>query len=46
MQPQQIVAVDPFDLPDWLGTDEVTWSADAGLRTGHHVRGNLDLAGP
>lgn len=33
--------VDPFDLPDWLGTCEVTWSADAGLRTGHRVPGRL-----
>jgi len=23
--------VDPFDLPDWLGTDEVTWSAECAL---------------
>ncbi|WP_426244574.1 hypothetical protein [Nocardioides sp. LHG3406-4] len=41
MSPPPIVLVDPFDLPDWLGTGEVTWSADAGLRTGHHVRGIL-----
>ena len=33
--------VDPFDLPEWLGVDEVTWSADAGLRTGHRVPGRL-----
>lgn len=33
--------VDPFDLPDWLGEAEVTWSADAGLRTGHRVPGRL-----
>ncbi len=45
VQPQPIVAVDPFDLPDWLGTDDVTWSADAGLRTGHHVRGILTSPG-
>lgn len=23
--------VDPFELPEWLGTDEVTWSARCGL---------------
>ena len=23
--------VDPFELPDWLGTDDVTWSARAAL---------------
>jgi hypothetical protein len=33
--------IDPFDLPDWLGTHEVVWRADAGLRTGHLVRGRL-----
>jgi len=33
--------VDPFDLPDWLGEGEVTWEADAGPRSGHHVRGAL-----
>ncbi len=45
MQPQPILTVDPFDLPDWLGTDEVAWSADEGLRTGHHVRGLLTSPG-
>ncbi|WP_295661260.1 hypothetical protein [uncultured Nocardioides sp.] len=45
MQPQPILTVDPFDLPDWLGTDQVTWSADFGLRTGHHVRGELTSPG-
>ncbi|KQW52924.1 hypothetical protein ASC77_01020 [Nocardioides sp. Root1257] len=33
--------VDPFDLPDWLGVAAVTWSAQAGLRTGYAVRGEL-----
>ncbi len=33
--------VDPFDLPDWLGTGEVTWSADSGVRSGHLVLGAL-----
>jgi hypothetical protein len=37
--------VDPFDLPDWLGTDDVVWRADAGLRTGHLVRGRLTADG-
>lgn len=26
--------VDPFDLPEWLGTDPVTWSAVGPLRQG------------
>lgn len=33
--------IDPFDLPEWLGEEEVTWAADAGLRTGHAVAGRL-----
>ena len=33
--------IDPFDLPEWLGTDDVVWRADAGLQTGHLVRGRL-----
>lgn len=33
---------DPFDLPEWLGEQEVTWSPEAGVRTGHLVRGLLE----
>jgi hypothetical protein len=33
--------VDPFDLPEWLGLHDVVWTSDAGLRTGHLVRGEL-----
>jgi hypothetical protein len=33
--------VDPFDLPDWLGTGEVSWSAGSGLHGGHRVTGSL-----
>ncbi len=32
--------VDPFDLPEHLGTAEVIWAADDGL-AGHRVRGRL-----
>ncbi len=38
--------VDPFDLPEWLAEGDVTWSADSGLRTGHHVIGTLTGSGP
>ncbi|MDF1602465.1 hypothetical protein [Nocardioides sp. YIM 152315] len=38
-------AVDPFDLPDWLGVADVTWTARAGLRTGYAVAGQLDADG-
>lgn len=33
--------VDPFDLPDELGSGEVVWSADDGLACGYRVRGTL-----
>ncbi|HEY0949381.1 hypothetical protein [Nocardioides sp.] len=33
--------VDPFDLPDWLGVSDVTWSAASGVRRGHAVSGLL-----
>ena len=35
------VEVDPFDLPEWLGTSDVTWEALSGLRAGHLVIGRL-----
>ena len=38
---QAITDIDPFDLPEWLGTGDVVWRADAGLQTGHLVRGRL-----
>ena len=37
--------IDPFDLPDWLGTAEVTWCAESGVRQGHHVAGSLASEG-
>lgn len=37
--------LDPFDLPDWLGSAEVTWAAESGLRAGHHVTGCLSEPG-
>ena len=40
-----ITDIDPFDLPDWLGTVDVVWRADVGLRTGHLVRGRLTASG-
>ncbi len=36
-----LTAVDPFDLPEWLGESDVTWSAERGLRTGSSVPGEL-----
>lgn len=40
-----IIDVDPFDLPEWLGTVDVVWRAESGLGSGHHVRGLLTGAG-
>jgi hypothetical protein len=36
-----ITDIDPFDLPEWLGTHDVVWSSDTGLGAGHLVRGRL-----
>ena len=40
-QPEPVVELDPFDLPEWLGEDDVTWTSERGLRTGHLVTGLL-----
>jgi len=37
----ELPALDPFDLPDWLGTESVTWHARGADRTGFHVLGAL-----
>ncbi|HEY6933549.1 MAG TPA: hypothetical protein VI452_09130 [Marmoricola sp.] len=34
--------VDPFDLPEWLGVEEVGWTAASALADQHRVRGRLD----
>lgn len=46
MDQPTLADVDPFDLPEWLGTSQVVWQADAGLRTGHLVHGRLTGDGP
>lgn len=33
--------IDPFDLPEWLGVEEVVWHADAPLGASHRVAGRL-----
>lgn len=38
---EPVVELDPFDLPEWLGVEDVTWTSDRGLRTGHLVPGTL-----
>ena len=37
----QVSEVDPFELPDWLGTGDVTWTAGASVRQAHRVDGEL-----
>lgn len=37
--------LDPFELPDWLGSDDVVWESETGLRSGHRVAGTLRNAG-
>ncbi len=41
MRPATPEEVDPFDLPDSLGTGEVAWIPRTGLGAGHHVLGEL-----
>jgi hypothetical protein len=36
-------AIDPFDLPEWLGERQVAWTAVSSLGTAH-VEGRLDTA--
>lgn len=45
MDPVTVTDLDPFDLPDWLGGDDIVWEADAGLRSGHLVPGALRNSG-
>lgn len=47
MAPSEIAGlaeVDPFELPDWLGTAEVTWRVAAAGAAAHLVPGNLEAA--
>ena len=37
--------VDAFDLPEWLGTGEVAWTARSSVHGGHHVDGELTGSG-
>lgn len=34
-------SLDPFDLPEWLGTEEVTWYAEDAVTGAHRLRGRL-----
>ena len=37
-----VQAVDAFDLPDWLGTCEVTWAAGSSVRGAQRIEGRLE----
>lgn len=45
MDTPEIAEVDPFDLPETLGTGEVVWAAETGLISGHRVVGALSASG-
>lgn len=45
MTPAALGFVDPFDLPDWVGAEPVTWEAEHGVREGHLVHGRLTGTG-
>ena len=40
-----MTAVDPFDLPDWLGESAVTWAPEGGIHDSHTVPGTLTAPG-
>jgi hypothetical protein len=39
--PAQVSAADPFELPEWLGTEPVTWTAQTGVRGARWITGCL-----
>ena len=40
-----ICEADPFELPAWVGEQEIVWYADSGARFGHHITGRVTAAG-
>jgi len=38
----EVDVVDAFDLPDWLGTCDVVWTALSSVRGAQRIRGALD----
>lgn len=41
MTTPELAEADPFDLPEWLGVDAVTWEAEGTLHDRHRVSGHL-----
>lgn len=46
MSTGEVGEVDAFDLPEWLGSSEVTWRATSSVRGSHHVEGTLEGGEP
>jgi hypothetical protein len=44
-EPPSYDELDPFDLPDWLGEREVTWTSEGCITAGHRVEGALTAQG-
>jgi hypothetical protein len=43
--PTTVEPVDPFDLPDWLGTGPVTWTTTTSVRGANRIEGHLACNG-
>lgn len=41
MPAPEVCEVDPFDLPEWLAEEDVTWRAASTVHRSPHVRGDL-----
>lgn len=41
MPSAQVTDADAFDLPEWVGVEQVTWAATSSLGETHHVTGEL-----
>ena len=39
--PAQVSVADPFELPEWLGIEPVTWTALTAVRGAHWITGRL-----
>ncbi len=42
---RSVVAADPFELPEWLGTGEVTWATEQTVAGSAAVTGRFEQAG-
>lgn len=42
---ETVELVDAFDLPDWLGTSDLVWTAHSSVRAARRVQGSLTSPG-